>query len=194
MFSATIPRGGRGRNQGFQVTIDRLPAYPLAEVLDVKHRRVETAELVLKEKRRLLEIEKEKLKEREVERDKVKAHRQDKLDQLRLSLDEGTTSDKIDQSKLYLEVVKERLAMEEKKVKNQQEQVELAEKNVEVAKNELKDKEKERDKIITHRKEWTKEIKKELQVIATREEDEIGTTMFLTKMIQQKDEKRRSHE
>ena len=176
------------------MTIDRLPAYPLAEVLDVKHRRVETAELVLKEKRRLLEIEKEKLKEREAERDKVKAHRQDKLDQLRLSLDEGTTSDKIDQSKLYLEVVKERLAMEEKKVKDQQEQVELAEKNVEVAKNELRDKERERDKLITHKKEWTKEVKKELQVIATREEDEIGTTMFLTKMIQQKDEKRRSHE
>ena len=174
--------------------IDQLPDYPLEEVLDVKHRRVETAELVLKEKCRLLEIEKEKLKEREAERDKVKKHRQEKLDQLRRSLDEGTTSDKIDQAKLYIEVVQDRLAMEEKKVKDQEKQVELAEKNVEIARNELKDKERERDKLITHKKEWTKEMKKEQQVIATREEDEIGTTMFLTKMIQQKDESRRSHE
>jgi len=176
------------------VIIDQLPDYPLEEVLDVKHRRVETAELVLKEKCRLLEIEKEKLKEREAERDKVKKHRQEKLDQLRRSLDEGTTSDKIDQAKLYIEVVQDRLAMEEKKVKDQEKQVELAEKNVEIARNELKDKERERDKLITHKKEWTKEMKKEQQVIATREEDEIGTTMFLTKMIQQKDESRRSHE
>lgn len=176
------------------MTFDRLPDYPLEEVLEVKHRRVDTAELVLKEKCRLLEIEKEKLKEREAERDKVKAHRQEKIDQLRRSLDEGTTSDKIDQSKVYIKVVQERLAMEEKKVKDQEQQVDLAEKNVEVARNELKNREKERDKIITHQKEWTKQIKKELQVMATREEDEIGTIMFLTKMIQQKDEQRRSHE
>ena len=170
-----------------------LPPYPLSEVLDVKHRRVEAAELVVKEKKRLLEIEKEKLKEVEAERDKVKQHYQDKLDQLRRSLDEGTTSDKIEQSRLYLKVVKERLAIEEKKVKDQQEQVDVAEKNVEIAKNQLKDREQERDKIITHKKEWTKEVVKELQVLETREEDEIGTTMFLTKMIKKKDEVRRSH-
>ena len=169
-----------------------MPPYPLAEVLTVKHRRVEMAELNVKEKRRLLEIEQEKLKEREQERDKVKKHLDDKVNQLRAALDEGTTSDKIDQSKLYIKVVQERLAIEEKKVADQQKQVELAEKNVEIAINQLKDRERERDKIITHRKEWTKATKKELQVLATREEDEIGTIMHLTKMIKAKDETRRS--
>ena len=173
------------------MSFEQMPPYPLAEVLDVKHRRVDTAERELQEKQRLLDEELVKLRECERARDKVKKHRKDKLDQLRQKLDKGTTSDKIDQGKLYLKVVDERLAAEEKKVANQKNQVDLARKNVEIAKNQLKDRERERDKIITHRKEWTKEVRKELQVLATREEDEIGTTMFLTKMIQERDNARR---
>ena len=169
--------------------ISDLPPYPLREVLELKHRRVEQAEAVLKEKQRLLEIEEQKLKEREKERNKVKDHYQDKIYQFREELDAGTTSNRIEQSKIYLKVVLERLHAEEKKVKEQQQQVELAQKNVDIAKNQLKDRERERDKIKTHRKEWTKEMKKELALIETRLEDEIGTTMFLTKMIQKKQEK-----
>jgi flagellar biosynthesis chaperone FliJ len=170
------------------VTVDHLPTYPLHEVLDVKHRRVDQAENVVKEKKRLLEVEKEKLKQREAERDKVKQHYRDKVDQLRKELDGGTTSDKIDQCKLYLKVVLERLAIEEKKVKDQQNQVELAEKNLEAAKIQLKEREKERDKILTHKKEWTKETIKELQILETRAEDDIGSTMFLTRMVRRKQE------
>ena len=173
------------------VTIENMPVYPLLEVLDVKHHRVELAELVVKEKQKLLEIEQQKLKEREAERDKVKAHLKAKMDQLRHLLDEGTTSDKIDRSKVYIKVVQEKLVVEEKKVREQKQQVELAEKNLQIAKNQLKEREKERDKIITHRKEWEKEMKKEMQVIETRIEDELGSTMFLTKMIQEKEEERR---
>jgi cellobiose-specific phosphotransferase system component IIA len=172
------------------VSIENFPAYPLSEVLDIKHRRVEIAEAVLKEKKRLLEVEQQKLKEREAERDKVKTHLKDKVDQLRTLLDEGTTSDKIDRGKVYIKVVQERLAVEEKKVKEQKQQVELAEKNVEIARNQLKDREKERDKLITHRKEWTKETRKEYEVLATRAEDELGSTMFLSKMTKAKDESR----
>lgn len=168
-----------------------MPAYPLEEVLEVKHRRVEMAELVVKEKKKLLEIEEDKLRQREAERDKVKEHYKAKMEQLRKELDEGTTSDKIVQIKNYLKVVQERLAGEEKKVKEQKAQVELAQKNLEIAKNQLKDREKERDKIITHKKEWTKETIKEMTVIETRAEDELGSTMFLTKFTQQKSEQRR---
>jgi len=169
------------------VTVGNLPVYPLHEVLEVKHRRVDQAENVVKEKKRLLEVEKEKLKQREAERDKVKQHHRDKMDQLRRELDQGTTSDKIDRCKLYLKVVLERLAIEEKKkVKEQQQQVDLAEKNLEAAKVQLKEREKERDKILTHKKEWTKETIKELQILETREEDEIGSIMFLTKMVRKK--------
>lgn len=105
-----------------------MPAYPLAEVLEVKNRRVEIAELAVKEKKKLLEIEEEKLRQREAERDKVKDHYKAKMNQLRKELDEGTTSDKIDQMKVYLKVVQEHLAAEEKKVKEQKAQVELAQK------------------------------------------------------------------
>jgi hypothetical protein len=168
-----------------------MPVYPLSEVLDIKNRRVENAEKVLKEKKQLLEIEEKKLKEREAERDKVKDHLKAKVNQLRQELDEGTTSDKIDRAKLYIKIVQEKLVVEEKKVLEQKKQVELAEKNVEIAKNQLKEREKERDKIIEHRKEWTKETIKELQVMEIRAEDELGSTMFLSKMIQHREEERR---
>ena len=173
------------------MTVENLPPYPLEEVLDVKHHRVEVAEMVVKEKQRLLEVEQQKLREREAERDKVKSHLKDKVDQLRQLMDEGTTSDKILRSKVYIKVVHEKLAIEEKKVKEQKQQVDLAQKNVDIAKNQLKEREKERDKIITHKKEWTKEAKKEQQVLEIRAEDEIGSTMFLSRMVKAKEEERR---
>lgn len=163
-----------------------LPPYPLEQVLDVKKKRVEDAEAAVREKIKALELEQEKLRKREEERDKVKHHYQDKLKQLRHEFDTGTTSDKIDQAKLYIKVVQERLRVEEKKVKDQQGQVEIAEKNVELAKNHLRTKQKEQDKIETHKKEWTKDMQRELSVLQTREEDEIGSTMFLSKYMQNK--------
>ncbi len=166
------------------------PAYPLSEVLDVKKRRVENAEKVVKEKKKLLETEEEKLKQRELERDKVKEHYQQKLNQLRNEFDTGTTSAKIDQIKLYLKVVQERLAVEEKKVRDQKQQVELAQKNLEIAKNQLRDKQKEQEKIEVHKKEWTKETKKELTVEQERFEDDLGSTMFLSKMVRENKNKK----
>ena len=175
------------------MSIQDIPAYPLKEVLDIKHRRVELAEAVVKEKKRLLEIEEQKLKEREAERDKVKDHLKAKMDQIRQEIDQGTTSDKIERARLYIKIVQEKLSVEEKKVQDQKKQVELAEKNLEIAKNQLKDREKERDKLIEHRKEWTKETLKEFQVMETRAEDELGSTMFLSKMTQHREDERRPH-
>jgi hypothetical protein len=167
-----------------------LPPYPLLQVLDIKHRRVEQAEKVVKEKQKLLEIEKEKLKARELERDKVKSHLQAKFDQLRQELSHGTTSNKIDQIKVYIKVVQERLAIEEKKVKDQKGQVELAEKNVEIAKAQHKARMKEEDKIKTHREIWEKETLRELEIEETRVTDDIGSTMFLSRYSQKLSQKR----
>ncbi len=163
-----------------------LPPYPLLEVLQVKIRRVEEAEKVVKEKLKALEQEKEKLKAREAERDKVLEHLKAKVQQMREEFDHGTTSDKIDQAKVYIKVVQERLKVEEKKVKDQQQQVEVAEKNVEIAKNQLKARQKEQEKIEQHRTEWEKETMKELEVLEVREEDDVGSTMFLSKYTQKK--------
>lgn len=151
--------------------------YPLLQILEVKQKRVEDAEKVVKEKQELLDKEKEKLAEREKERDKVKTHKHDKLEQLRATLDEGTTSPKIQQMKQYLKVVDEKLVVEEKKVKDQQTQVETANKNLEQAKEDLRVKRQEVDKLQFHRKDWEKEMKKALEILEGREEDELGSVI-----------------
>ena len=58
-----------------------MPKYPLEPVLSIKKDRVDRAEKVVKEKRRLLEIEQEKLRELEAARDKVKNHYMQKIQQ-----------------------------------------------------------------------------------------------------------------
>lgn len=152
--------------------------YPLAEVLTVKKRRVEAAEKVLREKIEALKKEEEILEQRKAERDKAKQHRQDKLTQLRDELDHGTTSDKVGQMKAYLKICDQKLAIEEKKVQEQQEQVKLAEKNVELAREELKRKQLEVDKLETHREDWEVAMRKELEIVEGREQDELGTVIF----------------
>lgn len=163
--------------------------YPLKEVLEIKHRRVEEAEKVLKEKKELLAKEEEKLKQVEAERDKVQKHQQDKLDQLREELSHETRSPKIQQMKVYLKVVLEKLQVEEKKVKDQKEQVNTAQKNVDAAKLDLDHKRLEVDKIKTHKSDWEKEMRKELEIIEGREQDELGGIMYLGKMQRNKSTK-----
>lgn len=152
--------------------------YPLKEVLEIKHKRVEDAEKVVKEKQLILEAEKEKLAQREAERDKVKNHQQAKLKQLRDELDHATTSPKVQQMKVYLKIVDEKLKVEEKKVQEQKTKVEAAERDVEEAKKQLKQKRLEVDKLVQHRSDWEKEIRKEEEIIEGREMDELGQVIY----------------
>lgn len=156
-----------------------MPEYPLKQVLEIKHKRVDDAERLVVKREEELENEREILRQREADRDKVKQHRADKLQQLRDSLDEGTTSPEVQQKKRYIEVVDEKLEAEEQKVKAQQEQVEVAEKNLEVAKEELRDRRKEVEKLETHRKEWMKEARLEIEQKEAIELDELGSIMYL---------------
>lgn len=156
------------------------PNYPLKQVLEVKHRRVEDAEKVVKEKIDLLKKEQEKLAQREAERDKVRNHHSDKLQQMREEMDHGTTSPKIQQMKAYLKVVQERLMAENKRVKDQQDQVALAEKNLEQARQDLARKRLEVDKLVSHQKDWETELRKEMEIVEGREMDELGGVIFLT--------------
>ncbi len=155
-------------------------SYPLKQVIEVKQKRVEDAERVVDEKNKALLKEQEKLKEREKERDQVKKHHTDKLKQMRDEMDHGTTSPKIQQMKLYLKVVDEKLKAEEKKVQDQKDQVKVAEKNLEAAKAELKRKRQEVDKLLTHKMDWEKEMRKEQEIQEGREQDEIGSIMHLS--------------
>lgn len=149
--------------------------YPLQQIIAVKERRLEEAEKVVKEKLIALEKENQKLAEREAERDKVKKHKTDKLDQLRETLDTESTSPKILQMKVYLKIVDEKLRIEEKKVSDQKEQVKIAEKNLEAAKIDLHQKRQDVDKLLIHKKDWVKEMRKELELIEGREQDELGS-------------------
>lgn len=149
--------------------------YPLKQVIDVKQRRVDDAEKVVKEKLLALTQEQKKLAEREAERDKVKDHRKDKLQQLRDTLDKGCNTTEVQQMKVYLKLVDEKLKVEEKKVQDQKELVKVAEKNLEAAKVDLQRKRQEVDKLLLHKKDWEKEKRKELDIIEGREQDELGS-------------------
>lgn len=154
------------------------PNYPLKQILEVKERRVSEAEKVVKEKADALEKEQKVLQQKEAERDKVKRHYEDKLKQMRETLDAGMTSPEIQQMKAYSKVVKEKLVGEEKKVKDQQKNVETAEKNLEVAKADLKEKRQQVDKFLAHKKDWTKETRKENERVEGIEQDELGTVIY----------------
>lgn len=158
------------------------PVYPLKQVLEVKIKRMEDAEKKVQEKKKLLEIEQQKLIEKEKERDRVLEHHNAKLQQLRDELDHGTTSYDVEMMKNYLKLCKENVAIEEKKVKEQKNLVEVAEKNLELARQEWKEKRKEVDKLHTHQGEWAKEMKIELDKLEEYEQEELGNTIFLSRM------------
>ena len=157
--------------------------YPLEDVLDIKKRRVNEARKIVREKQRILQIEEQKLVEQEIARDKIKSHRDQKFMQLFDIIEKGTSSDKILQMRAYLDVVKEKLVIEENKVKKQQEQVNVAEQQLKIAKNDLKEKNKELEKIEIHKEEWGKEMLKELEHKESMEQEDIGSTMFLTNLF-----------
>lgn len=152
--------------------------YPLQQVLDVKLRRVENAEKVVQEKLQLLEQENEKLAQCIKERDGVLNHHQDKLNQLREELDHATTSPKVQQMKSYLNVVKEKLKVEEKKVVDQQGRVDAATQELEEARRQLQIKRLEVDKLEMHRADWRKTERKEAEIKEEREYDEIGNIIY----------------
>jgi len=158
--------------------IDIKLKYPLEDILKVKQRRVEEAEKQLQLKKQELVKEQDKLKEREKERDRVKGHYNDKLKQLRDEFDHGTTSPKIIDMKAYIKLVKENLAVEEKKVSDQKAQVKVAEDNVVKAKKELELRQKEVDKVNEHRADWIKGVMKEMEADEAKLQDEIGNIIF----------------
>lgn len=157
--------------------------YPLKQIIEIKQRRVEEAEKVVKEKQLVLEKEQQKLVEKQQARDKVRNHQIDKLTQLRETLDHAMTSPKVQQMKVYLKVVDEKLKIEEKKVKDQQEVVKNAEKSLEKAKEELHIKRQEVDKFLTHQTDWIKERRKEMEIIEGREQDELGSVIYSSQKL-----------
>jgi hypothetical protein len=151
--------------------------YPLEQLALIKQKKLEEAERVLTEKKQQLIKEEEKLLSVQKERDEVKNHKMDKLTQLRQKLDEGTTTDKIQEAKRYLKVVDEKLSQKEIKVKEQQKQVDAAQNQLEEARKDLFKKQQAVEKLKIHRKEWEKEMRIVEAYQEGLESDEIGSAM-----------------
>lgn len=155
--------------------------YPLEQIAIIKQKKLEEAEKVLRERKKILEKEQEKLAAVEKERDEVKEHRFAKLTQLRENMDEGAPSDKIQQMRYYLKVVDEKLKLKEQKVKEQIKQVDAAKQQVEHARLDLIKKQQAVEKMHTHRKEWEREKKALEDYKEGVETDEIGSTLHQRK-------------
>lgn len=150
--------------------------YPLEQLMTIKKNRYDQALKILEEKKAILATEEKKLKEIEDARDKVLHHKQDKLAQLRQSLDEGTTTDKIQQMKNYLKVVDERLSEKEKQVEEQKKKTAIAKNQVQIAKENVMHKQKDVEKMEIHKKEWEKEVRHWVSKQEEKEHDELGTS------------------
>ncbi|MES2273211.1 MAG: type III secretion T3S chaperone [Chlamydiota bacterium] len=149
--------------------------YPLQQLLEIKKNRFDQAVKTLEEKKAILEKAYEKLYDLTQEKDKVLKHKVAKLTQLREALDAGTTTDKIQQMKVYLKIVDEKLAEKQKKVNDQQKQVDLAQKQVDAATDDLFQKKKDLEKLEMHKQEWEKEVRYWTEQKEAVEHDEQGS-------------------
>jgi len=166
--------------------------YPLEQLMIIKKNRFDQAVKVLEEKKMILEREYDKLYTVTKDRDETLQHKMAKLTQLRTALDEGTTTDKIQQMKAYLKVVEEKLREREKKVVNQQSEVDKAQKQVDLATEELFQRKKDLEKLEMHKTEWEKEVRYLTEAKEAVEHDEQGSAGFLIR--KREIEKRRKEE
>ena len=164
--------------------------YPLEDLLMIKIKRFDQAIKVFEEKTEILLKEQEKLFELETERDEVLSHKMDKLKQLREALDSGTRTDKIQQMKVYIEVVDDRVASKQKKVDAQKTVVDKAEKELEEAKKNLFEKKKDLEKIKIHKDEWTIEERELAKQLEDLEQDEIGAIRDVLRKYEQRKKKK----
>jgi flagellar biosynthesis chaperone FliJ len=153
--------------------------YPLEQLMTIKKNRFDQAVKTLEEKKLILERAYEKLYTVTQERDAVLEHKNAKLAQLRSTLDEGTTTDKIQQMKVYLKIVYENLKEKEKKVTQQQAEVDKAQKQVDLATEELFQRKKDVEKLQMHREEWEKEMRYWTEQREAIEHDEQGSATHL---------------
>ncbi|NGX41411.1 MAG: hypothetical protein KR126chlam4_01252 [Candidatus Anoxychlamydiales bacterium] len=160
--------------------------YPLEDLVKIKQKRFEQAINLVEEKKVLLKREEDILTKVKLTKDKVLKHKEDKLKQLRDALDKGERTDKIMQKKAYLDVVKDNLEIEEKKVKDQQKNVVAAEKELEKARENLKQKQKDIEKLKIHRKQWEKEMKYVERQQEQLVQDEIGSVKHIMKKKEKK--------
>lgn len=152
--------------------------YPLEQLMTIKKNRFDQAVKLLEEKKLLLEKAYGVLSDATQERDEIKRHKTDKLTQLREALDAGTSTDKIQQMKVYLKTVEERLFEKEKKVTDAQKKVDQAQNQVDLATQELFQRKKDLEKLEMHKEDWEKEVRYWTERKDSAEQDEQGSATY----------------
>ena len=163
--------------------------YPLEQLVSIKKNRFDQAVKILEEKKALLDKANAKLYSVTQERDEVLKHKNAKLTQFRTEVDAGTTTHKIQQMKVYLKLVEEKLAAKEKIVADQKKVVEAAQKQVDLATEELFQRKKDLEKLEMHKKEWEKEVRYLTEQKEAVEQDDQGSA---THALRKKEEQRRN--
>lgn len=152
--------------------------YPLRQVLEIKKRRVKESEKLVQEKKQILKQEEEKYEKYRLAYQKVDDHHQDKLTQQREALDEGVQPYKINEMKEYLKEVKLKRLEEQRKMDRQKKQVEVAEKKLKDAKEILKQRRLEVDKLEMHKSQWIHQEQLKLKKEEAKRLDEIGSLIY----------------
>lgn len=152
--------------------------YPLEQIIHIKKKRFDEALKILEEKKEILEKAYEKLFDLTEEHTQADNHKKAKLEQIRQELDSGTTSDKILQMKAYFKNVEEEVKQKKKKMDDQQVVVDNAQKQVDIATDDLFQKKKDLEKLELHKKEWQKEENYRIEKKDQDEQDEQGSTSF----------------
>ncbi len=155
--------------------------YPLQQLMEIKLRRLEEAERELTKRKEELEEEEKKLEAAKKALQEVLDHKAEKMEQMRAEMDKGTTTDKIEQMKKYLDTVEDKRKVKDDAMKKQQLEVEKAETAVEEARQNVFRKQADVEKLKMHRKEWDAE-----QLYLEKQEDakqteETGTAMHVRK-------------
>jgi hypothetical protein len=152
--------------------------YPLEQLIEIKKKRVEDAEKVFIEKKKIHEKQVELLKKEKEKKEEINRHYEDKLEEFYTSFDKGTTSDKIKMRKDYLKKVLEDLKNQDQKVKQQAMKVETALQEKNDAKKILDKRRQDVEKIETHEVEWQKTRKKEEELKKQAEHDELSSSTY----------------
>ena len=157
--------------------------YPLAQIEEIKKRRLEEAEKILREKREALDAAEKDLDEKRKALNATQALKLEMIEKYYEDIKQGTTSLEMERHDNYIrEVMNVKLAEEKKKVDDQKKVVKQAAFELEEARKERLKKNQELEKIDLHKKEWTKEAKKAEGIEEAGVSDELGTAMHSRKM------------
>ncbi len=157
--------------------------YPLQQIAEIKQRRLEEAEKILRNKREALDKAEKDLVDKRKLLTATQTLKLEMIEKHFQKIEQGTTSDVLERHDHYMkEVLGVKLSAEKKAVEDQKKVVKEAEKALEVAKAVRLQKNQDLEKIYMHKEEWVKESKKEMEIEEANLSDELGTAMHSRKM------------